>query len=149
MEGVDDLSDPQLVCIGYNIIYNTDVFNTACREWQDKSMAYKTRNHLKSYFKKWDKYRQLTAASMLEGYHGAHHVDTAAPPHATVSQELIKLHAQLQAMQLALSKKSYPLTHSLKQCPPPSCSSRWSPERTHHPLSPLYSLLTAGIMDSL
>ena len=112
-------------------------------------MSDNTINHFKYHFKKWNKYRWLVGTSRLSGYHGAHHVETISPIPVPVYWELINLRAQIQAMQISLSKKSYPLTHSLKQCHPPSCSSRWSPERTHHPLSPLHSLLTDRIMDSL
>ena len=47
MEVSDSLSAPQLVCLGYNIIHKTGLFGTAFREWQEKSAADKTIDHLK------------------------------------------------------------------------------------------------------
>ena len=66
-------------------------------------MSEKTIDHPKSHFKKWDKHWQLTVTYRLAGYHGAHYVETSAPPPAPVSQKITKLHAQLQEMQLTLS----------------------------------------------
>ena len=85
----DAPSAPQLVHVGYNIIQKTSLFDTTCCEWQEKPMSDKTTNCLKSHFNKWDNYRQLNATSRLEGCHGSHHMDTAAPLPNPVSWELI------------------------------------------------------------
>jgi hypothetical protein len=50
-EGGDAPSAPQIVRLGYNLIFKTGLFNTACREWRDKPAADKTFANLKTHFK--------------------------------------------------------------------------------------------------
>jgi hypothetical protein len=52
---------PQMVRLGYNIIFKTGLFNTPCHEWHDTPDSDKTFAHLKMHFKKWDKDGKLPA----------------------------------------------------------------------------------------
>jgi hypothetical protein len=107
-DGGDEPSAPQMVRLGYNIIFKTGLFNTACREWRDAPADAKTFAHLKTHFKKWDKDRKLIETTSSAGYHGAHHVPqqptpaaAAAPTHA--SSEMAQMREQIQALTSALS----------------------------------------------
>jgi heme A synthase len=48
-EGGDTPSTPQMIHLGYNIIFKTGLFNTACCEWRDKPAADKTFANLKTH----------------------------------------------------------------------------------------------------
>jgi hypothetical protein len=104
-EGGDTPSTPQMVRLGYNLIYKTGLFSQACREWRDKPAADKTFNNLKLHFKKWDKDRKLLATSSSAGYHGANHASSNVPS-SDSQATLTQLQQQIQALTSALANAS-------------------------------------------
>jgi hypothetical protein len=103
-EGGDTPSTPQMVRLGYNLIYKTGLFPQVCREWRDKPAADKTFDNLKLHFKKWDKDRKLLATSSSAGYHGANHASNV--PSSDSQDTLSQLQQQIQALTSALATAS-------------------------------------------
>eukprot|EP00978_Attheya_sp_CCMP212_P037757 scaffold181064_cov60-Attheya_sp.AAC.1 len=112
-EGGDALSKPAMVCIGYNLILKTGLFDEGCRDcwWRKKSQADRTMATFKKHFKMWEKDRCLMLTTGTAGFHGANHVEPPVPaappiPVAPINAELVEIRAALQAIQLAMAAQA-------------------------------------------
>ena len=84
--GGAEISEIQVVLIGYKIVENTGKFETACREWRMTPPADKTYLNFQAKFRLADEDYSRTATSRSAGYHRANAVTPAtAPPKPGVS----------------------------------------------------------------
>ena len=67
-EGQEAIADSQLMCLAYDNIKNTGLYNDQCRLWRAKPSVLKTHGHLKTYFIEFDDRRQNETTSGTAGY---------------------------------------------------------------------------------
>ena len=79
--GGEPIPDTQVARMGYHIIFNTGLFNDACRDWPaDQTMA-----EFQAHFSRMDRDRQEALTTASAGYNGSAFQATQQPPTDTVA----------------------------------------------------------------
>ena len=70
--GVAPYTEVQIVTIAYTLIFNTGMYNDACKEWRKRSASNKTWSNYKTHFMDaHDNLRQTQQTAKVAGYHSA------------------------------------------------------------------------------
>jgi hypothetical protein len=106
-EGGDTPFTPQMINLGYSIIFKTGLFNTACYKWRDTPAADKIFANLKTHLK------NGTKIALLEMSGGTHHVPRASvATTAHVRTKLAQICQKIQALTSALASSSNPMSNN-------------------------------------
>ena len=131
--GQDPISTATAIRAGYTIIYNTGLFETACREWRNTPLASQTLHSFRLHFTSADRDRRQTATTESSGYHSSNHAADTSLNTAISAAVALALKNQKRSNDRTNTNRNNRPARTPASAPPDTLSWCWTHGTTNNP----------------